>query len=97
MKEMYRLHITDITNERNIPGTDIACERNVHGTDSCLQDRYNTDGHYITLFSEQLTRTFEVLVLKTSIPLWALSGAQEVDLKAAFFYLYFSTILTYGA
>ena len=24
---------------------------------------YQTDGHYITLFAEQLTRTFEVLVL----------------------------------
>ena len=31
-------------------------------TDSYLQDRDNTDGHYITLFAEQLTRTFEVLV-----------------------------------
>ena len=30
-------------------------------TDSYLQDRDNTDGHYITLFAEQLTRTFEVL------------------------------------
>ena len=27
-----------------------------------LQDRDHTDGHYITLFAEQLTRTFEVLV-----------------------------------
>ena len=27
-----------------------------------LQDGDHTDGHYITLFAEQLTRTFEVLV-----------------------------------
>ena len=27
-----------------------------------MQDGDHTDGHYITLFAEQLTRTFEVLV-----------------------------------
>ena len=27
-----------------------------------LQDGDHTDGHYITLFAEQLTRTFKVLV-----------------------------------
>ncbi len=30
--------------------------------DRCKLDDH-TDGHYITLFTEQLTRTFEVLVL----------------------------------
>ena len=61
---------TDITIERNVQGTDIKSERNVQGTDItcekctdiCLQDGYHTGGHYITLFAEQLTRTFEVLV-----------------------------------
>ena len=28
-----------------------------------MQDGDHSDGHYITLFAEQLTRTFEVLVL----------------------------------
>ena len=28
-----------------------------------MQDGDHTDGHYITLFAEQLTRTFEVLVI----------------------------------
>ena len=28
-----------------------------------MQDGDHTDGHYITMFAEQLTRTFEVLVL----------------------------------
>ena len=41
---------------------DIAFERNVQGTDSCLQDGDHTDRHYITLFAEQLTTTFDVLV-----------------------------------
>ena len=27
-----------------------------------MHDADHTDGHYITLFAEQLTRTFEVLV-----------------------------------
>ena len=49
---------TDTTSERNVQGTDITCERNVQGTDTD-----HTDGHYITLFAEQLTRTFEVLVI----------------------------------
>ena len=40
----------------------ITGERNVQGTDNFLQDEDCTDGHYITLFAEQLTRTFEVLV-----------------------------------
>ena len=35
---------------------DITCKK-------CLQDGDHTDGHYITLFTEQLTRTFEVLAL----------------------------------
>ena len=43
----------------------ITSERNVQGTDSCLQDEDRTDGHYITLFAEQLTRPFEVLVKST--------------------------------
>ena len=30
-----------------------------------MQDGDHTDGHYITLFAEQLTRTFEVLVLNS--------------------------------
>ena len=29
-----------------------------------MQDGDHTDGHYITLFAEQLTRTFEVLVIE---------------------------------
>ena len=37
-------------------------EWNVQWTDSCLQDGDHTDGHYLALFAEQLTRTFEVLV-----------------------------------
>ena len=52
----------DITSERNVQGMGITCERNVQGTDSCWQDGDHTDGHYTTLFAEQLTRTFEVLV-----------------------------------
>ena len=60
VRVMYR----DITgpNERNIQWTDISCERNIQGTDSFLQDGDYTDGYYIALFAEQLTRTFEVLV-----------------------------------
>ena len=61
----------DISLKRNVQGTDITSERNVLGTDItsgqgpdyCLQDGDHTDGHYITPFTEQLTRTFEVLVL----------------------------------
>ena len=53
---------TDITCERKVQGTDFSCERNSQRTDRCWQDGDHTDGHYITLFSEQLTRTFEVLV-----------------------------------
>ena len=34
-----------------------------------IQDGYHTYGHYIKLFAEQLTRTFEVLVYK-SPPSW---------------------------
>ena len=30
-----------------------------------MQDGDDTDGHYITMFAEQLTRTFEVLVLSS--------------------------------
>ena len=52
----------DITSEGNVQGTDISCEINVQGTYSCLQGGDHTDGHYITLFAEQLTRTYEVLV-----------------------------------
>ena len=63
----------DITSERNVQGTDITCERNVQGMDitserniqqtySSLQDGDHTDGYFITLFAEQLTRSFEVLV-----------------------------------
>ena len=48
--------------ERNVQEMDITCVRNVQVTDRCLQDGYHTDGHYITVFTEQLTRTFEVLV-----------------------------------
>ena len=33
-----------------------------------MQDGDHTDGHYITLFAEQLTRTFEVLVLLFKCP-----------------------------
>ena len=50
---------------------DIICVKNVKGTERCLQDGDHTDGHYITLhhtavFAEQLTRTFQVLVLLLS-------------------------------
>ena len=41
---------------------DITSERNIQGTDSSLQDGDHTDGCFITLFAEQLTRPFEVLV-----------------------------------
>ena len=47
---------------KNVQWTDIKSERNVQGTDSCWQDGDHTDGHFITLFAEQLTRTFKVLV-----------------------------------
>ena len=47
-----------------------SCAKQVKGTfrgqalqDSCLLDGDYTDGHYITLFAEQLTRTFEVIVI----------------------------------
>ena len=42
--------------------TDHTNERNVQGTDSCLQDGDLTDGQYIKLFAEQLTKTFEMHV-----------------------------------
>ena len=32
------------------------------------QDGDHADGHYITLFAEQLTRTFEVLVRPRTLP-----------------------------
>ena len=53
---------TDILVETNVQWTEILVERNVQGTDSCLQDEDHTDGHYITLFAEQLKRTFKVFV-----------------------------------
>ena len=43
-------------------GTTITYERNIQGTESSLQDGDHIDGYFITLFAEQLTRTFEVLV-----------------------------------
>ena len=46
----------------NVMVMGIKGERNVQGTDNFLQDEDCSDGHYITLFAEQLTRTFEVLV-----------------------------------
>ena len=46
----------------NVMVMGITGERNVQGTDNFLQDVDRSDGHYITLFAEQLTRTFEVLV-----------------------------------
>ena len=46
-----RIQDTDITSEMNVQGMDIE--------DSCLHDSGHTDGHYLTLFAEQLTRTFE--------------------------------------
>ena len=54
-----------ITGERNVQGMDITCERNVEGTDSCLQD--HTDGHYITLFAEQLTIPSKCLLLDVKL------------------------------
>ena len=54
---------TDLTSERKVQGTNISCVRNVQGTDKCLIDGDHTDGHYNTMFAEQLTRTFEVLVI----------------------------------
>ena len=36
----------------------------------------HTDGHYITLFAEQLTRTFEVLVFMTLS--WGLVGQWDM-------------------
>ena len=63
---------THIRSERNVIGTNITSELNVQGTDtifekctdSCLQDEDHTEGHYITWFTEQLTRPFELLVSK---------------------------------
>ena len=63
IKSKRNIQGMDVTSERTVQSTDIACERNLQGTYSCLQDGNHTDGHYITLFAEQLTRTFEVLVL----------------------------------
>ena len=62
----------DITSKKNVQGTDITSERyrerKLHVREiyrgqihNLLQDY--TDGHYIKLFAEQLTRTFEVLVV----------------------------------
>ena len=58
-----KLQGTDITSEMNVWGTNITCVRNVQGTNKCLIDGDHTDGHYNTMFAEQLTRTFEVLVV----------------------------------
>ena len=62
----------DIKSERNVQGTFLSCERNLQRTDRCWQDRDHTDGHYITLplFAEQLTRTFEVLVIKMKVKIF---------------------------
>ena len=53
---------TDIRSEMNVQGTNITCVRNVQWTFKCLTDGDYTNGHYNTMFAEQLTRTFEVLV-----------------------------------
>ena len=53
---------TDILVERNVQWTEILVERNVQGTESCLQDGDLTDGQYIKLSAEQLTKTFEMHV-----------------------------------
>ena len=55
---------TDIISEMNVQGTNITCVRNLQVTDKCLIDGDQTDGHYNTMFAEQLTRTFEVLVFE---------------------------------
>ena len=59
VKGMYR----DIHYKLQVQKMDVTSKRMLQGTDSILQDRDHTDGHYIPLFAEQLTRTFEVLVL----------------------------------
>ena len=61
--------MTDTTSERNVQGTDITCKRNVKRTDRFLEDGDHTDGHYITLFAEQLTRTIVVLVVDIEVTL----------------------------
>ena len=48
-----------------------------------IQDRDHTDGHYITLFAEQLTRTFEVLVARVSrftLIFWLRFGTSDGEL-----------------
>ena len=65
--------------ERNVQGIDIKTESNVQGTDSCLQDGDHIDGHYITLYAEQLTRLLEVLVL---LELWNIIILLQVLLGA---------------
>ena len=56
MRGKYSGEWTDITYERNIQKMDVTSKRKLQGTD-------HSDGHYITLFAEQLTRTFEVLLI----------------------------------
>ena len=56
---------------------DITVERNAQ-LHSCLQDGDHTDGPYIKLFAEQLTRTFEVFVLT---PLSGRSGPPNSNHK----------------
>ena len=73
--------MTETTSEKNVHGwtlhmrgmcrglmINITCERNILGTYGYLQDWDHTDRHYMTLFAEQLTRTFEVLVNINRLP-----------------------------
>ena len=68
MRRKYSGEWTDITCERNVQTMDVTSKRKLQGTDSILKDGDHTDGHYIPVFAEQLTRTFEVLVFKEGFP-----------------------------
>ena len=56
----YRREWEDITFERNVQKMDVTSKGSYRGQ---KQDGDHTDGYYITMFAEQLTRTFEVLVI----------------------------------
>ena len=60
LKELrYSVHVKHC--DGNCTGTTITFERK-EGKESSLNDGDHADGCYIILFTEQLTRTFEVLV-----------------------------------
>ena len=58
---MYSGEWTDITCERHLQKMDVTRKGSYRRQ---MQDGDHNDGHYITLFAEQLTRTFEVIVFE---------------------------------